>query len=229
MNLMLANGGRIIYHRRNWGIAYWDALYQAEDDTTNFHNSQITWAGSGWKLTEVDGTTYVFPAAGGRPEQGALIGIRDRRGHELRFERQVSGNLLRVRSPGGRQLNFAYDESFRITQIHDDSGGTFSYSYDPSGHLLRVCDSHGRRIDYVYGESHLLRQIRSDGQLLLTVAYDELGRPTSLTVPHGSSYTFTYGRAGDSRVAVSGIPGLERLRLYDDGYFLLPHFTRKHS
>jgi YD repeat-containing protein len=62
------------------------------------------------------------------------------------------GLLLRVTDQFGRQLNFTYDSSSRVSQMTDPTGKAISYSYDSNNNLASVTYQDGKTRSYVYNE-----------------------------------------------------------------------------
>jgi YD repeat-containing protein len=194
MDLVMADGGRVHYKRSNWGFGYWDAAYSESDfGNGKFSNSTISWDWPGWKLVQWSGTTYYFPDGGGieRPEQAALIGIRDREGNALGLQRDQAGNLLQAASSTRGRLNFKYDDHNRVSHIRDAGGDSFDYSYDSGGRLATVRDADGRVTEYSYDAENRMITIMQNGNLILRNDYDSGGRVIRQTLPE-HTYTFKY-------------------------------------
>jgi YD repeat-containing protein len=192
--------------RSNWGFGYWDATYSESDSgSSEFSGSKILWNWPGWKLAEVGGRTYYFPASdyGRSAAQSGLLAIEDRQGNRLNLPRDEVGNLIRAHVTGGGrrggpELDFQYDKQNRITQVWDRSGPFIDYSYDPGGRLVRVKELDGQATDYSYDAKNRMTTVMQNGSSILTNEYDAGDRVTGQTLPDGRAYTFKYSldRAG---------------------------------
>ena len=194
IDLILADGGRVHYKRSNWGFGYWDAVYTLGDDEGGeFSRSTIRWDWPGWKLVDSSGKTYYFPDGNvQRPEQAALVGIRDRQGNALGLERNPAGNLIHAASSTGGRLNFQYDSQNRITRVQDAGGDKFDYSYDSAGRLASVRDADGRVTQYLYDANNRMTAVLQNGSSILQNEYDEGSRVIRQTLSGGRTYTFKY-------------------------------------
>ena len=113
---MLPDQESIHYERISPGTSYADAVFEAKSSGEIFEGSRINWNGWGWDLSLEDGTTFLSPEAysATRPQQGSLVGIFDKEGHEVRLLRKSSGDLTEVKSPSGYWIKLAYDEGRMI-------------------------------------------------------------------------------------------------------------------
>lgn len=203
IDLVFADGGRVHYKRSNWGFGYWDAVYTNSDNQGGeFSGSTISWDWPGWKLVELSGTTYYFPDGNvQRPEQGAIVGIRDRQGNALGFERDAAGNLIHAACSTGGRLTFQYDGQNRITHVQDGGGDKFDYSYDSGGRLASVRDADGHVTQYLYDTSNRMTTVMQSGNPILRNEYDERNRVVRQVLADGRTYTFKYSLDGSGQVA----------------------------
>jgi YD repeat-containing protein len=194
----MADGGRVHFKRSNWGFGYWDAVYtQTDNQGGEFSRSTIRWDWPGWKLVEPSGKTYYFPDGDvQRPEQAALLGIRDREGNALGLERNPAGNLIHAASSAGGRLNFQYDAQNRITRVQDGGGDRFEYGYDSGGRLASVRDAGGRVTRYQYDANSRMTAVEQDGNQILRNEYDESSRVVRQILSDGRTYTFNYSLDG---------------------------------
>ena len=193
IDLVLEHGGRSHFRRSNWGFGYWDARYTNRDTVgSEFSGSTIQWDWPGWKLRK-GGLTYRFPDSEGtvRPEQTALSSIESYNGTRVTLDRDPAGNLMLVRSPGGRDLRFKYDPQNRIIEINEQAGGQFLYSYD-SGHLAQVTDDGHQITNYSYDSSGRMNRIQQNGREVCSIEYDAAGRVRSERLADGRTYLFDY-------------------------------------
>jgi RHS repeat-associated protein len=203
VDLYLADGTWIHYHRISSGTGFGDAVYEhsaAAEHTatpTAFFGSRITWnpEHGGWDLRLKDGTVYQFPEASGatRSQWAALKGYRDRYGNALTLTRDGERNLTRITTPGGRWIELAYDGGFRITQARDNIGRTVTYGYDGSGRLSTVTDPAGGTTTYTYDATGWMATITDPrGLTYLTNEYDSTGKVIRQTQPLGIVWQFAY-------------------------------------
>jgi YD repeat-containing protein len=194
IDLVLADGGRVHFKRSNWGFGYWDAVYtQSDNEGGEFSGSTIRWDWPGYKLVDSRGKTYYFPDGNvQRPEQAALVGIRDRQGNALGLERNPAGNLIHAASSTGGRLNFQYDSQNRITRVQDAGGDKFDYTYDSGGCLASVRDADGRVTQYLYDAHNRMTEVLQDGSSILQNEYDEGSRVIRQTLSGGRTYNFNY-------------------------------------
>ncbi|PYN89932.1 MAG: hypothetical protein DMD87_03705 [Candidatus Rokuibacteriota bacterium] len=198
IDLILPDGGRVHFARTSAGTGFVDAVYEHTATPTAFYGAKIVWnpAGLNWYLTLRDGTRYSFPEGSGAttPQQVAVTEIRDRFGNTLQFTRDgTSKDLLKVTSPGGRSIQFVYDEAHRIIQAIDQLGRTVSYAYDASGRLVKVTDPAGGVTEYTYDASHRMLTVKdARGITYLTHAYDSSGRVITQTQADGTTYQYAY-------------------------------------
>lgn len=199
--LILPDGGRVRYNRTSPGTGYADAVYTHSSTTTIYYGSVITWNGAGWNLTLRNGTVYVFPDGygGTTPQQGAIVGIKDRYGNTVTITRDSNHNLTQITTPNNRWIQFTYDSSNRITQALDNIGRTVSYSYDSGGRLSTVTDAKGGTTTYTYDSNNNMLTITDPrGLTFLSNQYDSNGRVIQQTMADGSTYQFSYTLSGNS-------------------------------
>ncbi|HJS97800.1 MAG TPA: cytochrome c oxidase assembly factor Coa1 family protein [Terriglobales bacterium] len=194
LNLMLTDGSIIDYPRISEGTGYRDALYEHASTSGTFYGSRIRWNGDGWDLTFLDGSVDRFPEAywARNTQQGALVGMRDAHGDELRFERDGSRRLLRLSSPHGREISFAYDEGDRIVSASDNAGQRMEYSYDDGSRLRQVLRNGKLFRKYSYDYNRLLSIEDGNGHELLANQYYDNYRLKQLSLTDGSTWRFDY-------------------------------------
>ena len=178
MDLVLEDGGRLHYRRRNWGGSYWDASYLVEPTITDFYSSYVAWNWPGWKLFRRDGRKYIFPDGGGvqRPEQAALIGVEDASGSALRLQRAPTGNLIGASSGGGKWIRFEYDSAYRVLEAQDNEGHEVSYRYAPTGCLEEVDDAEHHVTRYGHEGTRCPTSMAIDGHEVWSAQYDKADR-----------------------------------------------------
>src|SRR5882724_3935555 len=193
IDLIFADGNRIHLDRISQGTGYADAVYEHTATDTRFRNSRFAWNGNGWNLTFADGSVYRFPEAyaATRPAEGALIGIRDAQGREIRFDRDRRRNLVRLTGPSGRYLAFEYDAGDRVIRLTDDQGPAVTYAYDAGERLVAVTTPDRRVIRYVYARTDLVSVRDAEDRSLLDVGYAH-DRVAKIRLADGREWGFSF-------------------------------------
>lgn len=173
MNLNLEDDRPIHFPRISKGTGYADAVFRHGETSSEFYDARIAWNGDGWTLDFRDGRRFLFPEAyySKSYAQGAPTEMRDEHGNRIELKRDKVRNLERLVSPGGRAINFYYDESNRIVEAWDDVGNVRKYSYDATGHLETVSD--GERMLYRFRYEPLLHERGYDPFLMTRVENGE--------------------------------------------------------
>jgi YD repeat-containing protein len=157
------------YQRVSPGPGFADAVYEATSTDQIFAGSRINWNGWGWDLSLENGTTFLSPEAynATRPQQGSLVGIFDKEGHEVRLSRKSSGDLTKLESPSGRWITFSYDQG-RMIEAKDSLRNAAKYTYDAEGRLVSVAYSASSATKYWYDSANRVVRIE-DSQSGTTV------------------------------------------------------------
>ena len=194
MELLLADGVRVHYDRISEGTSYVDDVNEHRGTSNSvFENSQIAWNHDHWDLTFRNGTLFRFPEAyyAKRGADGALVGMRNPAGEEIRFFRDNLRNLKSVTSPHGHWIHFAYDSRNRILEATDDGGSSISYSYDSSGRLADVKRKGTVLWRYSYDEIGMTSVGRGGPEIVIVNRYAR-GRIASITIENSHTYRFDY-------------------------------------
>lgn len=99
------------------------------------------------QLTQIKdwlGVTTIEVDALGRPTK-----ITDHAGRETVYTRGIMGQRLSMQYPGGKKVEYGYDELLRLTSLRDENG-VFQYQYDNSGKLMSKLLPNGVKADYTY-------------------------------------------------------------------------------
>jgi RHS repeat-associated protein len=118
-----------------------------------------------FKLTDVDGSIYIFHKKNG------LEHIQD-----------AAGNTIDIGHDGiihssGKSVKFIRDAEDRIISIVDPMGNNLIYNYDGYGNLIRFTDQEGNTTRFTYNNAHgLVDIIDSRGIKVARTIYDDNGR-----------------------------------------------------
>lgn len=190
----LPDGQNVHYGRVSAGTGYADAVYEHGGTMPVFGGSRVGWNGGGWDLSLLDGTTFLSPAVNWitRPQEGSLVGIFDKDGHEVQLFRRPNGDLTEVRSPGGHWIRLEYSKS-RIIRARDNAGETVDYKYDSIHRLAEVGYSTGLAITYRYDSSNrIVRTEYFPTAFAIQATYDSDGKVIELSLGDGQKYYFRY-------------------------------------
>lgn len=212
MNLLLPDGEHVYYQRISDGMGYADAVYQHRGmPHTVFEKSRISWNRNHWDLKFSDGTLYQFPESyfAKRGAQGALIGMHNATGEEIRIIRDAEKNLIKIISPHGHWIKFSYDAQNRITNAEDDAGEQTKYFYDAAGALKQVNNRDKLMWFYKYSPAGMTEiQDGSDMKVLL-ISY-EGGRVKTLKRADGIAYNFDYLFDRNRNVIETRVSGFDK-------------------
>ncbi len=140
---------------------------------------------TGWRYTDKNDVTEEYD------NEGRLIKLTDRSGHERSLEYDIYTRLNRVSDGFGHELTFSYDAENRIETVTAPDGGQYRYDYDGTGNLISITypdDTPGDDTDnpvqqYLYenaGFPHALTGILDEnGNRTATWTYDGAGRATT--------------------------------------------------
>ena len=197
MRWVLPDGVHLYYSRISAGTSFADAVYEEDYPFPVFEGSRIAWNGDGWDLSLANGATYLSPEAyyAKRPQQGSLVGIFDKNGNEVRLKRKSNGDLTEIKSPNGQWIRVSYSRG-QISRLTDSLGAEVNYTYDERYRLKTVTDSRGQATEYAYDS--LMRVVRvtgPDGVNLIENRYDphaKAGKAVELKLSTGSIYKLAY-------------------------------------
>ena len=160
------------------------------------HGTLVSLGGGVLKLTETDGTAYLFRT------DGKLDYVEDTNGN--RITASYTGDLLTgLMHSSGQTLTIAYNGTGRIESVTDSDGRQALYTYDAANeHLLSVQDYDGRVTGYSYvttpgAAQHALSEIAYADGSHRYYTYDVQGRLASTYRDGGAeTITFSYDTAG---------------------------------
>jgi RHS repeat-associated protein len=198
-DLVLPNGGTVLYKRISAGTGYKNAEYKATETPSMFYDSTMAWNESlpGWELKLTNGTTYVFG------EVAPLQAIRNRQGQQLTLIRSEGqrGKIVEIVSPHGRWAKFTYNSSNDITEIKDNSGRTLKYAYTKEGLLESATDPASRTTKYEYNASGEMTSITDPrGNKYIENEYETHGRIKKQKMGNGGIFEFSYTENGEGNV-----------------------------
>lgn len=248
IDLILADGGRIRYHRIS-GTRQADSVYEHVTTPTKFFKSRLTWNGKGWSINLQDGSQYSFMACDEK-ELCLLILYRDSLGHELHIERDAARNAIGISTLSSKGILLKYDSHNRIIRARTSWGRVIQkldYEYDEHGRLKKVrhfyLDLLGPFIylvsraagipipleywwqniskEYAYDDSHQMITIQEPG-IFMRNLYDEQGRVVKQILTNGKAFEFTYKVDIKNKIIGTDVKGpdgsLRRVTFNSDGY-----------
>ena len=126
--------------------------------------------------------------------------------------------LTKVTYPGGKYIEYTYDEYDVLTGINTSNGAT-AYEYDLLGRLTRVVDRNGFATQYEYDANGNRTAVKYANGIVVTYDYDALNRLISekaLDKDGGlvAQYEYTLGEAGE-RIKITE-RGLTVEKAYDE-------------
>lgn len=162
VNWVLPDRQQIHFQRVSSGTSYVDAVFQATSEDRTFSKSRVAWNGWGWDLNLASGLTLLSPEAynATRRQQGSVVGIFDEQGREVRLTRRSNGDLMKIVSPSGAWIQFAYSESL-LTDAKDSLRNSSKYTYDGDGRLMSVDYSTGSALKYSYDSAGRITEIEA--------------------------------------------------------------------
>jgi RHS repeat-associated protein len=198
-DLVLPNGGEVLYKRISAGEGYKEAEYKATNTPSVFYDSILKWNESlpGWNLTLTNGTTYVFGV------DAPLQAIRNRQGQQLTItrEHEQTGNITQITSPHGRWVKLTYNASNAITEIKDNGGRTLKYAYNKAGLLESATDPAERTTKYEYNSEGEMTSITDPrGNKYIEAEYESHGRVSKQKMANGGVFEFSYALNGEGNV-----------------------------
>ena len=199
VQIILADGGRVDFHRVSWGTSHMNARFRSSGNRRGFDGAELGWMGRQWLLRNEDGSLAWFrdcPRAG---QECSLDQLRDVDGHVVDFRRNARGRVEAIEA-GPQSIRLEYDGHDRIVRAANTSGQHAVYTYDAGGRLRQAVTSDGATRTYEYGPSDDLTRIEEPGRVIQN-EYDADGRVrrqvTSRTDEDRSwVYEFAYKASG---------------------------------
>lgn len=91
-------------------------------------------------------------------EMGRTEKITDQKGREIIYTRGELGQRLKMQYPGGKTVEYGYDEALRLTSLKDENG-EFQYAYNADGRLAEKLFPNGIRTNYTYDVTGALTEM----------------------------------------------------------------------
>lgn len=111
-------------------------------------------------------------------EMGRVQKVTDQKGREVIYSRDELGTCVAMQYPGGKKVEYSYDQWRRLTSLRDENG-EFRYTYDANGRLSEKLFPNGMRTNYTYGVTGALESLTHWGEeeILegITYQYDAVG------------------------------------------------------
>ncbi|MFV0624680.1 RHS repeat-associated core domain-containing protein [Sphingomonas sp. ac-8] len=121
---------------------------------------------------------FMLFAAVGDPNVLELVGIEDRNGNRIAFDRDARGHLRRVRHADGTEFRIETTQQgwLRTLWMDGEADPLVRYDYDAGGHLLHVQGTFTGEFHYGYTAEGWLSGWRDSGHTAVEIAYDSAGR-----------------------------------------------------
>lgn len=91
-------------------------------------------------------------------ELGRAEKVTDQKGREVVYSRNELGQCVAMQYPGGKKVEYGYDQWRRLISLRDESG-EFSYAYDENGRLSEKLFPNAMRTNYTYGITGALESL----------------------------------------------------------------------
>ena len=124
-----------------------------------------------------------------------ITGIADSNKRTIQYQYDLLGNKVKMITPEGKSVTYAYDSNSRLTTINADAG-KFSISYDADGRRKKLTYPNKTTASYIYDISGNLTRIKHTGPsgMVLTEAdytYDSINnRLTRSDVTKTEAYSY---------------------------------------
>ena len=151
--------------------------------------------------TRVTTVTYDTAVDGDRPKRVTYPG-----GRFVEYDYDDLGRWVATRDSGGGVTRYEYDAAGRLSAVRDAAGAAVvTYGFDTAGRLVRADNANGTFTTYTYdaaGQVLTEENWRSAGVLNSRFAYtyDARGRRTGATTPEGT-WAYTHDAAGQLTAA----------------------------
>jgi RHS repeat-associated protein len=136
------------------------------------------------------------------------------------------GRVARQTTPGGDQVDFAYDEAAGTTTVTNQAAAvTVTYTHDAQGRLTSIDDPYGARLTKSYDAAGNLAAVTDRRGAEGSQEFDARGNLTERTLPGGLTETYGYDSA-DRLVTVTDESGVTTTFGYEGSERLPSSITR---
>lgn len=184
--------------------------------------AEHVFASDGRWISTSDGSTGTRLLSASRDASGALTGLTDRFGAEVRIERDARGRVLALVSPdgdrtvldvdsgnrlrglelpGGATWRIDYHNNGLLGDVTSPKGGTAHHTYDNTGRALSATDEDGRTFDFYGAEgadgSFTSSMRTSEGTFKTMISSSDAGGSTMrIVTTRGSTSTLFHSQDG---------------------------------
>lgn len=188
------------------------AIYAAEENSSDFSRALLSWENGGWKIETRSGEVWRYLGCSAASRVPCYyMGQKNFRGDSVEVRRDpATGHIQQVLQetnsglPAIAALDHRWEATYdgeKINEIQDSDGRTAHYRYDSQEYLTDV-EADGHAIHYGYDDAHRITGVLEDGKAA-RIGYDSEGRPDEVELPNGTAYTIKYAQDG---ITVNG-PG----------------------
>jgi len=196
------------------GFRTWN-VYDGEDHLTST-TREVSKTDSTQNITE----NYGYDTAGRRITD--TIVNADNKGNDetTRYFYDLNGNLIKERTPLGRETSYTYDTQGYKTGETNSISGKLAWTYDYFGHLGTHIDLGNVTYTYTYNSDGLVKTQTSNGGQNIGYVYDEAGQLTQINDSGvGRTTTYTYdsaGRRAREKTVINGLTYQDTAIAYDE-------------
>ncbi|PPK88770.1 RHS repeat-associated protein [Neolewinella xylanilytica] len=117
------------------------------------------------------------------------------------YVRDAAGQVVRVRRPGDRETDYAYDRVGRVTEVNHWDGSAERYTYRADGELTAAVNG-AIRVSFERDRVGRVLTERQGG-FVVTSKYDKLGNRVGLTSSLGADVAIRRNKMGDVEEVIS--------------------------
>jgi|GEM_PF-1697233 len=210
MNYRMGDGKQIVFPRtgeNTWSSPVGYALTLQKIGVED-PEDEATWHAVQYKITDADGTVYLFDS------YGILRSVTDARGFVTQLHYDASYRLSDITTGSGRSYGFRQNAAGQVIEVTLPNSGKLQYEYDADGYLTAYINADGDRVRYTYdGNGQMSEWFDGNGNRVIKNEYDSQGRVIRQTDAAGGVSTLTYSDGQTLRVNAEGA---EKTYEYDD-------------
>lgn len=133
--------------------------------------STLSFEGTSYKLTEKDGTQYLF----GDAESKRVTQIKNRYNNTLNFT-YSNGKLTSISDINGRSIQFTWNSEGLMTQMSTSfDSRTWTYTYDENQNLVSMTNPMGAIVRYAYNKDNRIKTFIDAGGYVTHISYNGEG------------------------------------------------------